>query len=233
MAEKKDKYFEGRIYVGCNQSEPQYHEFEPEEGQRDWNQDEEFNAAMIDFDNYLATLTSYPVHGSHNFKDGEDVTGRYELQYQWLLGFQTPNPKWSKCTKSEYYFHVMDERDGRRIVAIATPTDKVEGGKEYILCAATWYQELETSHTNPKNIDKGVVLCGYRHGDIIYQLLSLTGKRSVEPVCGKYVQGFLTNTNRFVDRQEAYKIAFTVNQIHGPNKGQSENLIGLTSEDLY
>lgn len=47
------------------------------------------------------------------------------------------------------------------------------------------------------------------------------------------VQGFLTNTNRFVTRKEAYKIAFEANQIIGPNKGRSENSIGLTSEDLY
>ena len=47
------------------------------------------------------------------------------------------------------------------------------------------------------------------------------------------IQGFLTNTNRFVSRKEAFEIARDANQIQGPNKGQQENSIGLTSEDLY
>ncbi len=115
------------------------------------------------------------------------------------------------------------------------PLPKDAEGKvgEYILCAATWYKELPTSKILPKNIDNGVVLCGYRHGDMIHQLLALTGVRSVTPDCGEYEQGFLTNINRFVGRKEAYRIAFKADQIHGPNKGQSENSIGLTSEDLY
>jgi len=48
---------------------------------------------------------------------------------------------------------------------------------------------------------------------------------------GETVQGFLTNTNKFVDRIEAMKIALKSNQI------KKENLInpriGLFSEDLY
>jgi hypothetical protein len=47
------------------------------------------------------------------------------------------------------------------------------------------------------------------------------------------IQGFLTNTDRFVNRKEAYKIAFEADQIIGQNKGYSENAIGLCSEDLY
>jgi predicted nucleic-acid-binding Zn-ribbon protein len=106
-------------------------------------------------------------------------------------------------------------------------------GQEYILCAATWYKDLFTAKILPINIKTGVVLCGYRHGDIIYQLLALTGMKSVTPVCGDYEQGFITNKNRFVGRKEAFPIARDADQIKGPNKGQSENPIGLTSEDLY
>jgi hypothetical protein len=105
--------------------------------------------------------------------------------------------------------------------------------QEYILCAATWYKEQSTAELLPKNIKTGVVLCGYRHGDIVYQFLALTGKRSVLPECGEYEQGFITNKNRFVGRKEAFDIARIADQIKGPNKGQSENSIGLTSEDLY
>ncbi len=103
--------------------------------------------------------------------------------------------------------------------------------KEYILCAAIWYKNyLAPSHT-VINCDKGVVLCGHRHAHIIHQHVRLLGKSAFQ--MGEYVQGFLTNTNRFVDRKEAYKIAFEADQIKGPNKGYSENSIGLTSEDLY
>ncbi|MCC6818622.1 MAG: hypothetical protein IT245_07015 [Bacteroidia bacterium] len=56
----------------------------------------------------------------------------------------------------------------------------------------------------------------------------ITGE--ILPPCEK---GFLTSENRFVDRKEAYTIAFNANQIIGPNKGIPTNDIGLTSEDLY
>ena len=107
--------------------------------------------------------------------------------------------------------------------------------KEYILCAATWYKTLETNYTVllPTNITEGIVITGYRHGYIISLLKALTGIRSVEPDCGEYIQGFLTNTNRFVDRKEAYKIAYDNDQIIGPNKNYKTNYVGLTSEDLY
>jgi len=42
-----------------------------------------------------------------------------------------------------------------------------------------------------------------------------------------------TNKNRFVNRKEAYQIAFNANQIIVPNKGYPINSIGLTSEYLY
>jgi hypothetical protein len=59
----------------------------------------------------------------------------------------------------------------------------------------------------------------------------MTGKRDAE--VGVHIQGFLTSENRFVDRKEAYTIAFNADQIIGPNRGDPENSIGLTSEDLY
>ena len=110
---------------------------------------------------------------------------------------------------------------------------------EYILCAAIWYKDLPLKNPDvlanrgyrPYNVDRGVVLCGWRHGNCIYQKVAITGLRDAES--GESIQGFLTNTNRFVDRKEAFKIAAAANQIVGPNKGQNENSIGLTSEDLY
>lgn len=111
--------------------------------------------------------------------------------------------------------------------------------KEYILCAAIWYKKLplikpsvlEPRGIRPYNVDCGIVFGGWRHANCIYQKVALTGLRDAES--GENIQGFLTNTNRFVNRQEAYKIAFEADQIIGPNKGHPTNEIGLTSEDLY
>ena len=106
--------------------------------------------------------------------------------------------------------------------------------KEYILCAAIWYQDLPTQRLLPKNVDKGIVICGHRHGQCIDIMKSLGGLRTVtfaEDGVGEHEQGFLTNTNRFVDRLEALEIAKSSNQIK-PDEVINEH-IGLFSENLY
>ena len=105
--------------------------------------------------------------------------------------------------------------------------------KEYILCAAIWCKEIplkkEIPQVLPKNCDKGIVVTGHRHGQCIWTIGCLTGLRCVSNApdgVGENIQGFLTNTNRFVDRKEAGQIAFTA--------GQTEELkTTLYSEDLY
>jgi len=109
---------------------------------------------------------------------------------------------------------------------------------EIILCSAIWYKDIpikkyHKDNVLPVNCDRGLVFCGFRHCHCLYTMVSVTGIRSVMTEIGEYVQGFLTNKNRFVDRKEAYEIAFRENQIIGPNKGYSSNEVGLTSEDLY
>lgn len=86
----------------------------------------------------------------------------------------------------------------------------------YLLCSAIWYKDLPTMRLLPKNCDKGIVLCGWRHGNIIAQMQATMGLRTVvhgENSAGKYKQGFLTNDNRFVERAEAAGIAFKSGQI--------------------
>lgn len=62
-----------------------------------------------------------------------------------------------------------------------------------------------------------------RHHDIISLHYMLGGGKTTT----KAIQGFLTNTNRFVDRLEALEIARNANQlIHEPRSV-------LTSEDLW
>ncbi len=104
--------------------------------------------------------------------------------------------------------------------------------KEYILCAANWYTNLELNktyefpkgHLYPINIKQGIVFCGHRHVQCLYQMIAMTGLRQHE--AGGEEQGFLTNKNRFVSREEAAAIALGSGQI-------KEELPRLFSEDLY
>ena len=105
---------------------------------------------------------------------------------------------------------------------------------EKILCAAIWYKEIPIKkniehNVRPINIAYGLVFCGLRHPQCMYTMCAVTGLRSVENAedgVGEEVQGFLTNKNRFVDREEAAKIAFDAGQIN-------QEINRLHSEDLY
>jgi len=109
---------------------------------------------------------------------------------------------------------------------------KMNNGKvEYVMCAATWYKNFEAQAHLPFNIGSGVVLCGWRHGNIIGQMSALIGLRSVtngENSTGEYKQGFLTTKNRFLTRSEALVLVKENGQLTQP-------LIGgeLSSEDLW
>jgi len=112
--------------------------------------------------------------------------------------------------------------------------------KEYILCAAIWYKELEKKPKYkdltmmlPVNCDVGLVFCGHRHPHCLYTMCAVTGLRSVtnaEDGVGEHIQGFLTNKNRFVDRKEGWVIADEAKQIIDYSYGGS---VTLYSENLY
>jgi hypothetical protein len=106
---------------------------------------------------------------------------------------------------------------------------------ERIYCAAIWYKDLVLKNDvrNPINIDKGVVVLGHRHADIIKNVYNLLGLRSVqngERSVGESEQGFLTNKDRFVGREEAAKIALAQNQIKDLGRFNQNHLY---SEDIY
>lgn len=94
--------------------------------------------------------------------------------------------------------------------------------KEYILCAAIWYHDFETTQNLPKNINKGLVICGRRHHNCIFIYDTLTH----QPTRREHQQGFMTSYDRFVSRQEAGQIALDAEQIDKPTNC-------LFSEDLY
>jgi hypothetical protein len=103
---------------------------------------------------------------------------------------------------------------------------------EYIACAAIWYKELPTQTYLPKNITNGIVVCGHRHSHCIDIVKTLSNLRTVKispDGVGETIQGFLTNTNKFVDREEAVLIAVNANQII--NEYYNSNM--LFSEDIY
>lgn len=106
--------------------------------------------------------------------------------------------------------------------------------KEYILCAAIWYKDINliindipSDLLRPINCDSGIIFCGHRHPQCLYQMVAITGKKQYE--VGEEIQGFLTNLNRFVDRKEGAKIALESKQI---DKLHFNNNV-LYSEDLY
>ncbi len=88
--------------------------------------------------------------------------------------------------------------------------------------------EEERFEYQPENITKGFVICGQRHHNCFYTF-SLITKDSIKER-KNCIQGFLTNKNRFVDREEGYQIAKDVGQLI-PREGQMEGR--LDSSDLY
>lgn len=99
-----------------------------------------------------------------------------------------------------------------------------------ILCSAIWYKDLPTQTYLCRNVDRGMVVCGLRHGHCIDIMSKLGKMRSVlsgPDSVGDYEQGFLTSDNRFVDRVEGMEIAINANQCIREPRGQ------LYSEDLY
>lgn len=98
---------------------------------------------------------------------------------------------------------------------------------EHILCAAIWYDDGKEykNHFKPKNIRTGFVVCGRRHsncGAILSLMSDFPFKKE------QLKEGFLTSTDRFVDRIEGRKIAFLAKQI------EDEEPDGvLISEELY
>ena len=104
--------------------------------------------------------------------------------------------------------------------------------EEYILCSAVWYDNfplkdkkvLRLRGFSPYNVDRGIVFCGWRHANCIYQAVAIMDKSSNE--LGEVEQGFLTSKNRFVNRKEGGEIAFKAGQT-------LELKTYLYSEDLW
>lgn len=99
------------------------------------------------------------------------------------------------------------------------------GKREYVMCAANYYDDGEDHFYQPFNIDKGFIIAGWRHSccGMSYMGANPTVKR-----WDNSEQGFLTNKNRFLTREQALELVKTNGQLEG-------DIIGgeLTSEDLW
>lgn len=110
----------------------------------------------------------------------------------------------------------------------------IDNSKEYVICAAIWYKhKFRTPAPRgflAQNIDKGMVIGQWRHGNCIY-----THKQSRLGRCldKKQVQGFLTSKGRFVDRWQAMELAYNAGQVT-EEKAFRENYNGVrfTSEEF-
>lgn len=95
-----------------------------------------------------------------------------------------------------------------------------------ILCAAIHFDDGIPHISQPKNIQSGFVICGHRHHNCLHTLSFLVSKEQFIFLKANSIQGFLTDTNEFVTREQAAIIAKNAGQIE-------ENYSRLFSEDLY
>lgn len=104
---------------------------------------------------------------------------------------------------------------------------------KYIMCSAIYYDDNKEHPHQPLNIKTGFVICGRRHhncfatvailSDINYEL------KKLHPI-----QGFLTNDDYFVDREEAFIIAKNANQIKPATRlVLFKNVNHLFSENIF
>ena len=109
----------------------------------------------------------------------------------------------------------------------------IDNSKEYILSAAIWYKDGTEAPRGfiAQNIDSGVVIGQWRHGNIIniratnplWNAKKLAEKRGENPMEIKKhedtlsyfdeVDGFITSKGRFVDRWQAAELALFCGQI--------------------
>lgn len=88
-----------------------------------------------------------------------------------------------------------------------------EKTKEKVLCAAIWLKDDKQYVFQPRNIDRGIVLCGYRHESIIGQMEAM-GYKGYNISEDNQVQGFLTSKNRFLNRAEARNLVLKTGQLN-------------------
>ena len=101
--------------------------------------------------------------------------------------------------------------------------------KEWIICAAIYWGDDKIRQHQPKNITTGLVVCGRRHHNcfvLLHEIGEIDWTEGYTREGAKVTQGFMTSSDRFVNREEAADIAFKGGQI-------DKECSVLFSEDLY
>ena len=129
----------------------------------------------------------------------------------------------------------------------------IDNSKEYIICAACWYKDGTEAPRGliAQNIDSGVVIGQWRHGNCINVRatnplwnskklaerldreackIPMTEERPGGECEGfEEVDGFLTSKGRFVDRWQAMKLAYEAGQV---SENQAIRTWDRTDEDI-
>lgn len=109
----------------------------------------------------------------------------------------------------------------------------IDNSKEYILCAAIWFDDGLVHAHQPVNVDIGIVHMGHRHAHCFASIGGLVKER-IEAGIHEKEQGFLTSKNRFVTREEAAEIALSINQFaNDEERLEVEKSHYLYSENIY
>lgn len=122
----------------------------------------------------------------------------------------------------------------------------MKNNKEFILCAAVWYNDGQKHDHQPKNIEVGFVVTGRRHSNCYATVKAIAGmdeaiklkvmnvEARMSPEDFKNSQGFITSLDRYVNRKEAWKIAKEMGQIQfGLEAYENREDSILYSENLY
>lgn len=114
--------------------------------------------------------------------------------------------------------------------------------REYIICAAVWWNDGVERNGLPINIKTGLVFAGWRHGNC-FQGAKAQIKEISEWSRFPHVSGFLSSYGKFYDRAEAYRVALDAGQVESRRQYHKELLVymglredtppQLSSEDLY
>jgi hypothetical protein len=94
-----------------------------------------------------------------------------------------------------------------------------------ILCAAVWHLTFDANISRPLNVEFGTVFTGRRHSNCYEQMMAFGVQ--IQQDC---VDGFLTENNVFLTREQAMLVASVNNQLLPHCKGMAPTLI---SEMLY
>lgn len=109
----------------------------------------------------------------------------------------------------------------------------IDNTKEYIVCAAVWFDDGVVHAHQPTNIEIGIVYMGLRHCNC-FASVGGSVKERLDMGIHEKAQGFLTSKNRFVTREEAAKIALDQGQFaNDTERSEVEKTNFLYSENIY